>query len=199
MTAPTMSAATLAFAKRLIAIAIPPLRSRQLSVHHVSSAFNPSWLDALPPPTTAAPTVTLINGSDFQRVAATDPAVGIGRRTRSYENLDRHVSWIGHAAGYLEQSVGRRVACAAYASRAGDSSLGRHHDDWDGVIVQLQGEKHWSVWPDPLAAPDEIVTRAGDVLVLRRGVVHDVSTPKSSCHLAFAIADTHLVGEPNVM
>ncbi|MEW1677808.1 cupin domain-containing protein [Streptomyces noursei] len=189
MTAATVSAsaATRAFAERLSTLAVPLLRSNQDPVRHVASAFNPTWFDALPLSSEHAPTVTLIDGARFQRVPAGDPTAHAGPRTRSYENLHLHVGWIRLASTCLEHAVGRRVACAAYCSDAGDASLGPHYDDWDGVIVQMRGEKEWRVWRDPESGPDRIVTQPGDVLILRRGVVHDVSTPESSLHLAFAV------------
>ncbi|MCE4947286.1 cupin domain-containing protein [Streptomyces albulus] len=179
------SAAALAITTQISALAVPLLRSQQ-PMHHEVRALDGAWFDVLPLPVVAAPTVTLINGTSFERVPVDDPAVS-GPRTRSYENLHVHVPWIRRAAVCMERVVGRRVACAAYVSLAGDTSLGRHYDDWDGVIVQVQGQKRWRIWADPLAVPHEIVTRPGDLLVLRRGVEHEVSTPQASFHLAFAI------------
>ncbi|PNE43469.1 hypothetical protein AOB60_00655 [Streptomyces noursei] len=139
--------------------------------------------------------MTLIDGVDFQRVSADDAAVALPR-TRSYENLHVHVDWIRLASRSLEVALGRRVTCAAYASQAGDTSLGRHDDDWDGIIVQLEGAKRWRVWTAPEGGPTEIVTRVGDVLVLTRGVPHDVDTPGRSLHLAFAVTHQPRPVEP---
>ncbi|WP_407286434.1 JmjC domain-containing protein [Streptomyces sp. BP-8] len=139
--------------------------------------------------------MTLIDGPDFQRVSSNDAAVALPR-THSYENLHVHVDWIRRASCSLELALGRRVACAAYASQAGDTSLGPHDDDWDGVIVQMEGAKQWHVWTDPHKGPKEIVTRLGDVLVLRRGVPHDVTTPGRSLHLAFAVTNQPRAVDP---
>ncbi|MFE0190715.1 JmjC domain-containing protein [Streptomyces sp. NPDC058989] len=133
--------------------------------------------------------MTLIDGMDFQRMPTDDAAVAL-RRTRSYENLHIHVDWIRLASRSLELALGRRVTCAAYASQAGDTSLGPHDDAWDGVIVQLEGAKRWHVWTDRYKGPREIVTRVGDVMVLPRGVPHDVHTPGRSLHLALAVDPT---------
>ncbi|MEU9126140.1 cupin domain-containing protein [Streptomyces sp. NPDC048506] len=139
----------------------------------------------------------MIDGVNFQRVSADDTAVALPR-THSYENLHFHIDWIRRASCSLELALGRRVACAAYASQAGDTSLGPHNDDWDGVIVQVEGEKQWRVWTDPHNGPKEVVSRVGDVLALPRGVRHDVSTPGRSLHLAFAVTDQPHVVEPTL-
>ncbi|MEW1658833.1 cupin domain-containing protein [Streptomyces sp. NPDC093707] len=187
--------AALRFATRLRTIAVPLVRS-ELSVCHVGDVFRTSWLDALPLSAARLPAVTLIAGSNFERVAPGDAADALGGRTRSYENLHIHVDWAALASRILERALGRRVACAAYMSRAGDTSLGPHDDEWDGVIVQVGGEKRWRVWTGRDNGPEEIVTRVGDVLFLRQGITHDVSTPDCSLHLAFAVRDRPLVVEP---
>lgn len=191
MTAPT--AVAVAFAARLSTVTEPLFRSA-LSVRHVGGLFSPSWFSALPLP--VGRVVTLIDGLDFQRVSAADAARALPR-THSYENLHIHVDWIRRASWSLELALGRRVACAAYASQVGDTSLGPHDDDWDGVIVQMEGAKQWHVWTDPHKGPKEIVTRVGDVLVLPRGVPHDVNTLGRSLHLTFAVTDqSHAVDPP---
>ncbi|ANZ13445.1 Cupin superfamily protein [Streptomyces noursei ATCC 11455] len=186
MTVTALSAAAFAFRIRLNTVAVPLVCS-QPSTCHVRDAFSASWLSSLELPVGRVP-VTLIDGAVFQRVSADDAAVALPR-TRSYENLHVHVDWIRLASRSIELALGRRVTCAAYASQAGYSSLGRHYDDWDGVIVQLEGAKRWRVWTASEDGPTEMVTRVGDVLVLPRGVPHDVDTPERSLHLAFAVTN----------
>ncbi|MEU7640933.1 cupin domain-containing protein [Streptomyces sp. NPDC039016] len=101
---------------------------------------------------------------------------------------------VGRAAARFRTRA--RTPLTAEVSQAGDASLGRHDEDWDGIIVQLEGAKRWRVWADPEDGPTEIVTRVGDMLVLPRGVPHDVDTPGRSLHLAFAVTHQRRPVEP---
>jgi ribosomal protein L16 Arg81 hydroxylase len=91
-------------------------------------------------------------------------------------------------AGLLRQ----RVIATLYESRAGDLNLGAHDDQWDGVIVQIRGAKTWRLWPETHGQPHELLTRAGDVLLLPQGVTHEVTTPDYSVHLVLAVTDEPL-------
>ncbi|MFD4554888.1 JmjC domain-containing protein [Streptomyces sp. NPDC058469] len=37
----------------------------------------------------------------------------------------------------------RRVSCSVFESRPQDRTAGPHHDEWDGLIVQVRGAKNW--------------------------------------------------------
>jgi hypothetical protein len=185
---------------RLGTIVLPRYRSGcSDQVKHLPRAFNDEWIASLPlPAEDRAPdrTVTLVDGMDFQRetdeVAIVD-AYAERQRTRVFENVQsRSDGWFSLVALHLAGLLRQRVACSVYESRAGDSTLGAHDDEWDGVIVQLRGSKSWRLWPEPHGQPRELLTRAGDVLLLPRGMKHEVATPDYSVHLALAVTDEAL-------
>ena len=119
-------------------------------------------------------------------------------RTRVYENLDRDSerAWYSLAArhlGRLSRSE-LQVVCSVFESSHGDESLGGHWDAWYGAIVQMNGAKAWEIGESLLGgtrqATRELITQAGDILLLPKGLPHAVRTPEDpghSIHLAFAI------------
>ncbi|HSX04919.1 MAG TPA: cupin domain-containing protein, partial [Candidatus Saccharimonadales bacterium] len=74
-------------------------------------------------------------------------------------------------------------------SSARDQNLGPHRDGWYGAVVQMLGEKAWLLGDgadDPSAEPTLLLS-PGDVLMVPKGVLHDVRTPDHSVHMAFAL------------
>ncbi|MFD8092366.1 JmjC domain-containing protein [Streptomyces malaysiensis] len=167
---------------------------------HIQQVFDAAWTEGLSLPLreakAASQTVALIDGMDFHRQSDKDAvahAYQERQRTRVYESLNvRSDGWFSTVTLRLTAIMRHQVICTAYESHAGDRNLGAHDDEWLGVITQMRGAKRWLVWPETTGAPEEIVTRVGDVLILPQGVKHEVSTPDSpgySVHLVFAITD----------
>ncbi|MFI0772574.1 hypothetical protein ACH4TQ_48120 [Streptomyces sp. NPDC021218] len=167
---------------------------------HIQRAFDAAWIEGLSLPLgeekAASQTVALIDGMDFHRQSDKDAvahAYQERQRTRVYESLNvRSDGWFSTVTLRLTAMRRHQVICTAYESHAGDRNLGAHDDEWLGVITQMRGAKRWLVWPGETGAPEEIVTRVGDVLILPQGVKHEVSTPDSpgySVHLVFAMTD----------
>lgn len=102
------------------------------------------------------------------------------RRTRVIEGLqsDRS-SWAALAAAHLGRLSRRRVSISAYESTKGDASGGWHCDQFDGVVLQVRGEKHWTF------ESQQLLTRPGDIMAIPFGLGHDVFTPQESLHLLF--------------
>jgi hypothetical protein len=96
------------------------------------------------------------------------------------------------------------VVASLFESHAGDDSLGAHVDGWYGAVIHLAGVKVWQAGPGLLAPAgqdtSEVTTRAGDILLLPKGLPHAVPTPTPpghSLHLAFALdRDSHPDGPP---
>jgi hypothetical protein len=109
-------------------------------------------------------------------------------RTRIYFAIEERAGgpW-SLAALLLSQLAGYRVVCSMYESRAGDAKFDEHRDDWYGVIIQIKGAKQWRVPAGRQAGPSELTLRAGDALLLPRGVAHAISTPEESLHVNFAV------------
>ncbi|WP_055548914.1 cupin domain-containing protein [Streptomyces kanamyceticus] len=164
---------------------------------HVPTVFDASWIGSLPLPLKAgAQPVALIDGLDFHREQdekVVTAAYQARPRTRAYESVNVHSDgWVSAASLHLAGLLRRHVVCTLYESRAGDRTLGAHDDEWLGVIVQMHGAKRWELWPERTGAGHEVLTRAGDVLVLPQGVTHAVSTPEYSVHLVFAVTDERI-------
>jgi hypothetical protein len=115
----------------------------------------------------------------------------------------------------ISTALGQRlVGCGAnaYASPAAAQGFALHHDLQDAFIIQLIGQKRWSVcqfWPVPLIAPwqerkptddavgapcESVLLNAGDTLYVPRGMLHQASTvgvdEPLSLHLTIGIATT---------
>lgn len=189
-----------AFFARLGSAVLPRIRWANGQLAHVQDVFEPAWLEGLPLPVGEAKapdqTVALIDGPDFEResdMGAVARAYEDRPRTRVYESLDvRSDGWFSLVSLHLAGLLRRRVICTAYESRAGDRNLGAHVDQWLGVIVQMRGAKRWLIWPTADSSPVEVVTQAGDVLVLPQGMTHQVNTPEDpgySVHFLFAVTD----------
>jgi hypothetical protein len=78
------------------------------------------------------------------------------------------------------------VTCAIFSSQHGDETLGRHFDTWFGVAVQISGVKRWLTGTDNRI----VVMNPGDILLIPKYLVHEVSTPHApghSIHMVFEI------------
>jgi len=173
---------------------------------HFPRAYDASWLAALPLPIgeyrlPGQPVALLDERDDFDRHldGRTLSEAYAGRpRTQVYESINRDSegAWYSLAARHLGRLAHSelQVVCSVFASRYGDESLGGHWDAWYGAIVQMRGAKVWeigeSLLRDTGQATQEVTTRAGDILLLPKGMPHAVQTPADpghSVHLAFAI------------
>jgi hypothetical protein len=151
---------------------------------HLPQVFDKEWMAALPLPTQEKDpdqTVALVDGFDFYREtdeAAIADAYQARRRTRVYESIHaRSDGWFSLVTLHMARLLRRRIICTMYESRAGDRNLGPHEDEWDGLIVQMRGSKSWRLWPHPHEQPHELLTQTGDLLLLPRGITHEVDTP----------------------
>ncbi|MFE4535814.1 JmjC domain-containing protein [Streptomyces scopuliridis] len=185
------------FLARLSAIVLPHYRSSGVQAVQVPRALDASWLTDLPLPLgdgrSHGQTVALVDGSEFHREVserAIRDAYEERPRTRVYESISaRSDGWFSFATLHFSRLVRCQVVCTMYESNAGDQNLIPHVDQWFGVIVQMRGAKRWRIWPNENSAPQEKVIETGDVLLLPRGVKHEVRTPDYSVHLVFAITD----------
>ncbi|MFJ3713447.1 JmjC domain-containing protein [Streptomyces sp. NPDC090053] len=176
----------------------PPGSAMQLA--HLPKSFDEQWIASLPIPAEDKPpgqTVALTDKTTFHREVSNEAvaaAYSERPRTRVYESIHaRSDGWYSLVALRLAGLLRKRVVATLYESRAGDLALGAHDDGWDGVIVQLRGSKAWRLWPEPRSQPHDLLTRAGDILLLPRGITHQVVTPKYSAHLVLAVTDEPLV------
>ncbi|MFD9869095.1 JmjC domain-containing protein [Streptomyces niveus] len=170
-----------------------------MELAYFPQAFNEQWITSLPLPVDdrdPGQTVALVDEDAFQRQVsekAIAAAYSQRPRTRVFESIHaRSDGWFSLVALWLTGQLRNPVICTMYESDAGDLNLGAHDDEWDGVIVQMRGSKLWRLWPEPQSHQRELVTRAGDVLLLPRGVRHAVQTPDYSVHMVLAVTDEPL-------
>jgi hypothetical protein len=169
-------------------------------------AYDLCWLASLPLPAgprqpPGQPAALLDRRDTFERhdqPVALAAAYAARPRSIVYEDIGHADpdAWHALAATMLGRlsATPVTVACSAFASRHGDESLPGHWDAWYGAIIHISGTKDWAIGPgvlDPAAPPpDHVTTRAGDILLLPRGLPHAVTTPRRpghSLHLNFAL------------
>lgn len=122
----------------------------------------------------------------------------------SVEDFDPEVAQFARA---LETEMGARVQVNCYLTPRSAQGFKAHYDTHDVLVAQIQGEKHWRVYGgdavcplnalvngDPRVAdmtsatPWDVYMRAGDVLYIPRGWIHEAVTDnQSSLHLTFGV------------
>lgn len=117
-----------------------------------------------------------------------------------------------HPAATLRQSLERTLSHGVtpnlYLSPGGPPGLAPHYDTHDVFVLQIAGEKRWSlhtpVVPTPLLAsfqpvldPEtlsppahEVTLRAGDLLYVPRGWIHHAQTETFSLHATIGVYPT---------
>lgn len=113
---------------------------------------------------------------------------------------------LGRFCRGLEQIFLHAVQCNIYLTPPGAQGFRAHYDAHDVLILQVQGDKLWRVWPTPAVPfantqtpwedqpppaeePRNVTMRPGDVLYIPRGVMHDAASQgaQSSLHLTVGI------------
>jgi JmjC domain len=118
-----------------------------------------------------------------------------------------HVNWqpLAVFCRLLEDALGHAVQANAYYTPRGSQGFAVHHDTHDVLVLQVAGEKRWRLYDPLLELPlkhqryssalgehgepsDDLVLRAGDVLYLPRGWLHEAETSDlDSLHLTIGI------------
>jgi ribosomal protein L16 Arg81 hydroxylase len=106
----------------------------------------------------------------------------------------------------LAHEITATVWANAYLTPARAQGFRAHHDTHDVFVAQVHGSKHWRLYSSAIQLPladqgfippadgpgapvQEITLRAGDVMYLPRGTVHDaVCGEEASLHLTIGIA-----------
>ncbi len=100
---------------------------------------------------------------------------------------------LGRLAADVERVVGERAQLYAFATFGTEFVFNVHADKADVLILQVEGRKHWDVYPpgDPTKVADPVWSGElcpGDVLYLPRGWLH-VAVPRDeqSVHVRFSL------------
>jgi ribosomal protein L16 Arg81 hydroxylase len=129
-----------------------------------------------------------------------------GGATIVLQGLHHHWPPLAEFCRGLEATLGHPVQANAYYTPRGSQGLAVHHDTHDVFVLQIAGEKRWLVYEpvfelplrdqkykrenhgDPGPAIHDLVLRAGDVLYLPRGWLHEALTSDTdSLHITVGI------------
>jgi hypothetical protein len=156
--------------------------------------FDSSWAQRLPLPIgehrQPGQTIALASGLQFDRPDDPAEAMATRPRTQIYESVEVRSEgnwWIKSVVEQLMRLTRVEVVCSIYASERRAATLNRHCDLWNGLLLQVSGEKTIELWtPDGLTS--QIITmRPGDVLWLPYKVPHNMWTNDHSVHVQFAM------------
>ncbi|WP_327070963.1 cupin domain-containing protein [Kitasatospora sp. NBC_01250] len=117
--------------------------------------------------------------------------------------LDQWYAPVRALAADIAVELGRRTEAFCFATGAGRRGLDVHRDDADVLVVQLAGEKEWTVYeapadgrwrpgpaPEPGAVAHNSVLRPGEVLYVPRGAPHAATGHQGlAVHLSFTIRE----------
>ncbi|XP_042532602.1 ribosomal oxygenase 2 isoform X1 [Dipodomys spectabilis] len=106
----------------------------------------------------------------------------------------------------LECYFGSLVGSNVYITPAGSQGLPPHYDDVEVFILQLEGEKHWRLYPPTVVLAREYSVEAetqigkptheftlkpGDLLYFPRGTIHQADTPPGLAHSTHVTISTY--------
>ena len=149
----------------------------------------------------------------FKSVSAQDTMLYMNHKAFSLviNNIDKYWEPVKDVARSLEMETYVHTSCNLYLTPPKKARAFESHMDWmDVIVLQIEGEKMWSVSPKPmihLALPDQkrkptqeelnstpfedVLLRPGDVLYIPRGHLHNATTTLDgthhSLHLTFGI------------
>jgi Cupin superfamily protein len=121
------------------------------------------------------------------------------------QGLHLHVPQLGAFCRSLERTLGHPAQVNAYYTPRAAQGLPVHHDTHDVFVLQVSGEKRWLVYEPALELPlrnqkyssemggpgepvHDLVLRAGDMLYLPRGWLHEALTSDTdSLHLTVGV------------
>lgn len=156
--------------------------------------------------------------ADFMRNTFTDTSGLVGQINTAYNlyaegctlivnGVERRSQAVRLMCRYLEAELSCPVAVNAYLTPAGSQGFKRHHDGHDVLVLQIEGSKHWEIYPPAFPLPYDTRTRdtappppeaekkvmdaelhAGDLLYLPRGWRHAArATDSASLHLTVGL------------
>jgi ribosomal protein L16 Arg81 hydroxylase len=121
-----------------------------------------------------------------------------------------HRNWpaVAQLCRSLEKEFTHSVQANAYLTPRGSQGFKPHYDTHCVFIVQVSGEKHWKLYQSPIHLPHdsqkhgsipydkgscqtECILKAGDLLYIPRGIVHEALTGNThSLHLTIGVTCT---------
>ena len=123
-------------------------------------------------------------------------------------NLESHLPSMSNLCRSMEAEMSQRFQANIYVTPPGSQGLRSHWDSHDVFVLQISGEKHWKIYDTPVELPFramrfdpdvdlpkettmDFTLKAGEMLYVPRGVMHDASTEDShSMHITVGILNT---------
>jgi hypothetical protein len=121
--------------------------------------------------------------------------------TFTLPNIQTHFAETERLVSDVESCLGERVELRAIAASSSGTHIPLHFDTPDLLVLQIDGEKEWTLFGDPVPGscryrtleerPNnisaQVVLRRGDVLFLPSGLHHQCEPEGDSLHLAISI------------
>lgn len=121
--------------------------------------------------------------------------------TFTLPNIQAHFAETERLVSDVEWRLGERVELRAIAASSSGTCIPLHFDTPDLLVLQIEGEKEWTLFGDPVPGscryrtleerPNDIserfLLRRGDVLFLPSGLHHQCQPEGDSLHLAISI------------
>lgn len=123
-----------------------------------------------------------------QQVGVPEQLLGLYRKgaTLVLSHTDRMIPSIHALCHSMSRELGFAVWGNMYITPPGGSGFAKHTDDHEVFVLQLHGQKAWSVY-EAVGTPTLVEMKAGDALYLPRGVEHSAACNVSpSVHLTLA-------------
>ncbi|MCA9534976.1 MAG: hypothetical protein KC593_14895 [Myxococcales bacterium] len=123
-------------------------------------------------------------------------------------NLESHLPSMSNLCRSMEADMSQRFQANIYVTPPGSQGLRSHWDSHDVFVLQISGEKEWVIYDTPVELPFramrfdpevdqpkektmEFTLKAGEMLYVPRGVMHDASTKDShSMHITVGVLNT---------
>lgn len=85
---------------------------------------------------------------------------------------------------YIQSQFDKKIHINAYLTSGMSNGVGRHYDEHDVIIVQINGEKNWILDWNNENCSKEFTISSGKVFAIKKGIVHTTNTGRNaSCHL----------------
>lgn len=123
-------------------------------------------------------------------------------------NLESNLPSMANLCRSMEAEMSQRFQTNIYVTPPGSQGLRSHWDSHDVFVLQISGEKHWTLYDTPITLPFramrfdpavdkakeptlDFTLKAGEMLYVPRGVMHDASTHDShSMHITVGVLNT---------
>lgn len=150
----------------------------------------------IPPPIAGIDMLSLYESNDYISLRKRGSQDLLNRNTTSYDDFSAYIADGGSAVvpiipgdymnsfrSQIEESLGQEVSMNVYHSGTRAVALNIHYDAYDVLVLQLQGEKEWTIQGDNFGEKLSDITKwenvtmtEGDLLYLPQGVFHAATT-----------------------